>query len=76
MPHVPSINTRNQLRGTVVGIRRSAVVSEVEIETLAGLVSAIVTTSSLEAFNLRIGDPAVALFKATEVLIAAGRDLE
>jgi len=71
MSTITAINTRNQFRGKVVGIRRSPVVSEVEIETAAGIVSAIVTTSSLELLDLKIGDSAIALFKATEVLIAA-----
>jgi len=71
MSHITAVNTRNQFRGTVVGIRRSPVVSEVEVETAAGIVSAIVTSASLEQLDLKIGDPAIALFKATEVLIAA-----
>lgn len=71
MSTITAINTRNQFRGKVVGIRRSPVVSEVEIETAAGLVSAIVTSSSLQLLDLKIGDSAIALFKATEVLIAA-----
>jgi len=71
MSTITAINTRNQFRGKVVGIRRSPVVSEVEIETAAGIVSAIVTSSSLELLDLKIGDSAIALFKATEVLIAA-----
>ncbi len=71
MSTISAINTRNQFRGKVVGIRRSPVVSEVEIETAAGIVSAIVTSSSLELLDLKIGDSAIALFKATEVLIAA-----
>lgn len=65
-----AVNTRNQFKGTIVGINRGDIVSEVEIETAAGVVSAIVTTSSIGRLNLRLGDPAVALFKATEVLIA------
>lgn len=64
-----AVNTRNQFKGTVVGIHRGDIVSEVEIETAAGVVSAIVTSSSVERLQLRVGDNAVALFKATEVLI-------
>lgn len=66
---IERVNTRNQLRGTVVQIHSGGVVSEVEIETAAGLLSAVVTTTSLSAMGLRIGDPAVGLFKATDVLV-------
>lgn len=67
---IRAINTRNQFRGSVVGIHRGEVVSEVEIETEAGIIGAIVTSSSIDSLDLRVGDTALALFKATEVLVA------
>jgi molybdopterin-binding protein len=67
---ITGVNTRNQLRGTVINIRRGSVMSEVEIETAVGIVSAVVTTSSVERLPLREGDAALALFKATDVLVA------
>jgi molybdopterin-binding protein len=67
---ITGVNTRNQLRGTVIKIHRGPVVSEVEIETSVGIVSAVVTTSSVERLPLREGDSALALFKATDVLVA------
>ena len=67
---ISALNTHNQFRGHVVAIHRGDVVSEVEIETPAGIVSAIVTSSSIERLDLRIGDDTLALFKATEVMIA------
>jgi molybdopterin-binding protein len=67
---ITAVNTRNQFRGTIVGIRRGSVVSEVEIETSAGIISAVVTTSSVDRLPLREGDSALALFKATDVLVA------
>lgn len=65
-----AINARNQFRGTIVRINDGPVVSEVEIETGAGVVSAVVTSSSLRNLSLRVGQDAVAVFKATEVMIA------
>ena len=67
---ITGVNTRNQLRGTVTHIHRGSVVSEIEIETAIGIVSAVVTTSSIDRLPLREGDPALALFKATDVLVA------
>lgn len=67
---IAAINTRNQFTGRVVAINRSPVVSEVEVETAAGVISAVVTTSSIERIGLKVGDGALALFKATEVLVA------
>ena len=65
-----AINARNQFRGTIVRINDGPVVSEVEIETGAGVISAVVTSSSLRNMSLRVGQDAVAVFKATEVMIA------
>jgi molybdopterin-binding protein len=67
---ITAINTRNQFRGTIVSIRRGPAVSELEIETPAGVISAVVTTSSVDRVPLREGDSALALFKATDVLVA------
>lgn len=67
---ITAINTRNQFRGSIVGINRGEIVSEIEIETAAGVVGAIVTSSSIDNLRLRVGDEALAIFKATEVLVA------
>lgn len=65
-----ALNSRNQLRGRVARIIRGPVVSEVQIETPAGTISSVVTSSSLEDLGLREGDEAMAVFKATEVVLA------
>ncbi len=67
---ITRVNTRNQFRGTVISIRRGDVMSELEIETTAGVISAVITTSSVERLNLKIGDTTLALFKAADVLVA------
>ncbi len=67
---ITRVNTRNQFRGTVISIRRGDVMSELEIETTAGVISAVITTSSVERLNLKVGDLTLALFKAADVLIA------
>ena len=67
---VTNINTRNQFKGKIVAIHRGPVVSEVEVETAGGIVSAVVTTSSIDRLQMRLGDEALAVFKATEVLLA------
>lgn len=71
---VTRVNTRNQFRGTVISLRRGDVMSELEIETTAGVISAVITTSSVERLNLRVGDNALALFKAADVLVAKLED--
>lgn len=67
---IAAVNTRNQFAGKVININVGQIVSEVEIETAGGIISAIVTTSSINNLQLKVGDPALALFKATEVMVA------
>lgn len=67
---IVAVNTRNQFSGKVINILIGKVVSEVEIETPAGVISAVVTTRSIQNLGLKVGDPALALFKATEVMVA------
>ncbi|HEX7703193.1 MAG TPA: TOBE domain-containing protein [Kofleriaceae bacterium] len=61
------ISLRNQLKGRITEIVRSEVVSEVTVETAAGLISAVITTRSVDRLALKVGDDVHALIKATEV---------
>ncbi|AJY09719.1 MULTISPECIES: TOBE domain-containing protein [Burkholderia] len=65
------VSARNQLRGTVQSVSTGAVNSEV---TLAldggGTLTAVVTNDSVDALPLRVGTCAVALFKASSVILA------
>lgn len=67
---IAAVNTRNQFAGKVINISVGQIVSEVEIETPAGIISAVVTTGSVSRLRLKVGDSALALFKATEVMVA------
>jgi molybdate transport system regulatory protein len=66
---------RNQWLGTVSAVRSGAVNDEVEL-TLPGKqrVVAIITHDSTAALGLRTGQSAIALIKASNVLLATGLD--
>jgi len=68
------VNTRNQFKGTVIALKRGDVMSELEIETPAGVISSVITTTSVDRLGLRVGDTALALFKAVDVLVAKLED--
>jgi molybdopterin-binding protein len=61
------ISLRNQLKGKIVEIISGPVVSEVEIETSAGIVTSIITTRSVQHLGLKEGQEVLAVVKATEV---------
>lgn len=65
-----AINARNQFKGTVCEIIRGPVVSEVDVETAAGIVTSVITTRSIDTLDLKIGVEVLAVFKSTEVLLA------
>lgn len=67
---IEALNARNQLKGRISGIIFGDVVSEVDVETPSGTVTAVVTTRSLNEIGLHVGAKAIAVFKATGVSIA------
>jgi molybdopterin-binding protein len=60
---------RNHLPGTIEQIISTPVVSEIVINTAAGLVTSIITTGSVKRMNLQRGDSVFAVIKATEVSV-------
>jgi len=67
---IEKINARNQFKGKISNIILGEVVSEVDVETPAGIVTSVITTRSVKDLELKIGTEVVALVKATEVSFA------
>jgi molybdopterin-binding protein len=67
---ISAINARNQFKGNIQKIIEGPVVSEVEVKTLMGIVTSVITTSSLKELDLQIGSEVLALVKSTEVALA------
>src|SRR5271156_5020251 len=61
---------RNQLKGKVKSIVSDKILSEVNVETAAGVVASVITTASLKALKLKKGDVVSVLVKATNVSLA------
>lgn len=68
---ITAINARNQFQGNVKRIKRGDVVSEVEVDIGNGIITSIVSTSSVDDLGLKPGSQVVALFKSTEVALAS-----
>jgi molybdate transport system regulatory protein len=69
----PRLSARNQLRGIVQAVRRGAVNTEVPLMLEGGaLVTAIITNDSAQALELAPGKPALAVFKASSVILGVG----
>ena len=64
------LSARNQLHGTVTAITPGAINTEVVLDVGGGdSVAAVVTRGSAESMALRVGQPAVAFFKASSVIL-------
>lgn len=67
---ISAVNVRNQFHGKIREIVRGSVVSEVDIDTPAGIITSVITTRSVDDLGLEVGKEVVALIKATEVSVA------
>lgn len=67
---ISAVNVRNQFHGKIKEIVRGTVVSEVDIDTPAGIITSVITTRSVDDLGLEVGKEVVALIKATEISVA------
>jgi len=63
------ISGRNQLVGRIVQVRTSELMAEVKLSIGGQIITSIITASSARDMNLKAGQTAAALIKATEVMI-------
>ncbi|ASF45756.1 TOBE domain-containing protein [Methylovulum psychrotolerans] len=64
------VNGHNQIKGKIRTIHTRDVLSEIELDTAAGIITSIITTSSLKTLGLAVGQEAVALVKTTQFALA------
>jgi len=65
------ISARNQFPGIVRAVRHGAVMSEIVIDIGGGLeIVSLISTSSAKRLRLKKGSRAVAVIKATEVIVS------
>jgi molybdate transport system regulatory protein len=67
-----SLSARNQFPGKVVSVKHGGVIAEVIIDIGGGhQIVSLISVSSAKRLKLKKGKPAVAVIKATEVIISA-----
>jgi molybdopterin-binding protein len=67
---IVSISGRNQLRGYVDEVRVEGLLAQVRLRIGDQTLTAVITRDAVEELRLRRGDEALAIVKATEVMIA------
>ena len=65
------LSARNQLKGRVVEIRRGATTAHVRIDIGNGvIITASITNEAVDDLGLSVGDDAIAVIKASDVMVA------
>ena len=67
---ITAVNVRNQFKGVIQEVLQGDVVSEINVETKAGLFTSIISTRSVKGLDLKVGSEVVVLIKSTEVSLA------
>jgi molybdopterin-binding protein len=67
---IVSISGRNQLRGYVDEVRAEGLLAQVRLRIGDQILTAVITRDAVDELKLRRGDEALAIVKATEVMIA------
>jgi molybdopterin-binding protein len=67
---IVAISGRNQLRGFVEEVRIEGLLAQVRLRIGDQTLTAVITRDAVEELKLRRGDDALAIVKATEVMIA------
>lgn len=67
---IHAVNVRNQFKGRIKEIITGPVVSEIDVDTPAGIVTAVITTRSVKDLGLQVGGEVLALVKSTDVALA------
>jgi molybdopterin-binding protein len=63
------IGARNDLKGTVTSIKKGDIMSLIKFEvTVPAPMASVITTESLEALDLKVGDQVELIVKAIHVL--------
>ena len=66
-----ALSARNQFKGKVVSVRQGGVMSEVVLDIGGGhQIVSLISTSSAKRLRLKKGSPAIAVIKATEVIVS------
>lgn len=64
------ISARNRLKGTIVEVTKGATTAHVRIDVGGSVVTASITNEAVDELQLKVGDSAYAVVKASDVMVA------
>ncbi|SHN88379.1 TOBE domain-containing protein [Desulfitobacterium chlororespirans] len=63
------LSARNQLKGKITEVKKGPVSTEVVLDINGQSITASITSGSAESLGLKVGDDAIAVIKASSVMI-------
>ena len=66
------ISARNRLQGKVVEVTKGATTAHVRIDVGGAIVTAAITNEAVDELQLKVGDAAYAVVKASDVMVGKG----
>ncbi|MBA8880435.1 TOBE domain-containing protein [Phyllobacterium myrsinacearum] len=64
------ISARNRLKGTIIEVTKGATTAHVRIDVGGSIVTASITNESVDELQLKVGNTAYAVVKASDVMVA------
>ncbi len=65
------LSARNQLKGTITSVHKGATTGHVLIDIGGGvIVTSSITNEAIDELALKVGDEAIAVIKASDVMVA------
>jgi molybdopterin-binding protein len=65
------LSARNQLQGRIIEVRKGATTAHVRIDIGNGvIVTSSITNEAVDELGLAVGDQAIAIIKASDVMVA------
>lgn len=65
------LSARNQLKGKITGVAKGATTAHVRIDIGGGvIVTSSITNEAVDELGLKVGDDAIAVIKASDVMVA------
>jgi molybdopterin-binding protein len=65
------LSARNQIKGKVVSVRRGETTGHVRIDVGNGIIiTSSITNEAIDELGLAVGDDAIAIIKASDVMVA------
>ncbi|WP_421994340.1 TOBE domain-containing protein [Roseococcus sp.] len=65
------LSARNQIKGTVVSVQKGQTTGHVRLDIGQGvIVTSSITNEAIDDLELKVGDTAIAVIKASDVMVA------